>query len=69
MQYNLIKEDGAKLLLDGLLKNNGLRVLDVSFNKFGHNEYVTNKLAELIKTNKKLVHVDFSYNHFSAEEA
>jgi len=68
MQYNMVKQQGAILIFQGLLKNSDLRVLDMSQNKLGNNEESTSLLCKILRTNKSLVHVDLSFNYFTLLE-
>jgi hypothetical protein len=70
LHFNLIKAGGAIKIFQGLLKNKDLKVLDMSMNKFGgSDQLVTQLFCKILRTNKSLVHVDFSFNYFTKEES
>lgn len=73
LHWNYLKSEGGTQLFEGLLANKTLRVLDLSYNQMGKakdkNEECTRTIANCLKENEYLMHVDLSNNRFNVEES
>ncbi|CAD8076292.1 unnamed protein product [Paramecium sonneborni] len=70
LHFNLIKNPGGLTIMKGLIKNQFLKVLDLSFNKLGQNQEFVSALSDvLIKPHPELTHLDLSFNRFNDDDA
>ena len=75
--WNNISSVGADPFFKALIKNEGLRVLDLGWNTLGSNMKVIKKnaasftetLSQFLQTNKTMFHLSFNNNGFSYEES
>jgi Ran GTPase-activating protein (RanGAP) involved in mRNA processing and transport len=65
LYWNQIKGEGGNLIFQALLTNSELKVLDMAYNSLGIQTPCATSLAELLKANVELRHVDFSFNYFN----
>jgi hypothetical protein len=68
--WNNCKDFGALMIFEGLCKNDSLKELDISWNSIGKNKEISTlrKISESFPALQGLVHLDISFNFFTAEE-
>jgi len=49
LHWNQLQSEGAKPILQGIMKNNNIRVFDISWNNIGNNKDVTELICRAIK--------------------
>lgn len=75
--WNNISSVGAEPFFKALIKNDGLKVLDLGWNTLGSNMKVIKKnaaafietLGQFLQTNKAMLHLSLNNNGFSYEES
>ena len=70
LHWNQIKSAGAISIFQGLLENEGIRVLDFSWNSIGGGApSVVPQILECFTVNDKIMHLDLSNNYFTYDES
>lgn len=75
--WNNLSSVGAEPLFKALIKNEGLRVLDLGWNSLGSNMKVVKRnassfvdsIGQFLQTNKTMLHLSMNNNGFSFEES
>ena len=68
MHWNQIKPQGGLKIFQGLLENEGILVLDMSWNSIGGgNPSIVPIIAETLQKNEKIMHLDLSNNYFNLQ--
>eukprot|EP00825_Cyclidium_porcatum_P051720 TRINITY_DN95_c0_g5_i1.p1 TRINITY_DN95_c0_g5~~TRINITY_DN95_c0_g5_i1.p1 ORF type:complete len:602 (+),score=103.14 TRINITY_DN95_c0_g5_i1:192-1997(+) len=69
LHWNNFKAGSGKIIFQGLLENDTLRVLDISNNNLGSGGQCADQIVEFLLKNQELRHLDLSYNNFLAEHS